>query len=70
MIGYVYILRSLKDKKKYIGSTINIIKRLKIHNKGGVNSTKNRRPLILETYQECATMRPTVAALRALTNGA
>jgi len=51
---YVYLLKSLKDKKYYIGQTNNINSRLIRHNTGQVISTKNRQPLILlgyETYQ-------------------
>ena len=36
---YVYILRSLKDKKYYIGSTSNVEARLKFHNAGLQRST-------------------------------
>ena len=46
MIFYVYVLRSLKDKKRYIGMTKRtIIERIAEHNAGLVKSTKNRRPL-------------------------
>lgn len=48
MIGYVYILRSIKDKKRYIGSTNNIDRRLKEHNTGLVYSTRYRRPFKTE----------------------
>ena len=48
---YVYILKSLKDNNKYIGSTNNLQRRIKEHNDGKVLSTKNRRPLIL-IYKE------------------
>jgi len=44
---YVYILRSEKDKKLYVGCTTNIEKRIKGHNAGEVESTRPRRPLIL-----------------------
>ena len=47
MEAYTYILISLKDEKKYIGSTINLRRRLVEHYKGFVKSTKNRRPLKL-----------------------
>lgn len=50
-MAFVYILRSLKDSKKYIGSTINLEQRLKQHNSGQVMSTKQRRPLKLIGYQ-------------------
>ena len=47
---YVYILRSVLDKKLYIGSTNDIDCRLNEHNSGKVDSTKNRTPLNLEAY--------------------
>ena len=47
---YVYILRSEKDKKLYIGSTDNINRRLSEHNSGNVDSTRYRVPLKLEAY--------------------
>ena len=43
----VYILRSDKDKKRYIGFTDNLDRRISEHNSGRVVSTKNRRPLNL-----------------------
>ena len=48
---YVYVLRSLKDGKKYIGTTQNPEERLKQHNQGNTQSTKRRRPFKLEFYQ-------------------
>ena len=47
----VYILKSKKDNKQYIGSTNNMIRRLKEHNSGKVRSTKSRKPLVL-IYRE------------------
>ena len=44
---YVYILKSKKDNKYYIGCTSDLDKRLVRHNKGGNKSTKNRKPLEL-----------------------
>jgi putative endonuclease len=48
----VYILRSLKDNNLYIGMTKNISERLSRHEKGGVPSTRNRRPLVLLHTEE------------------
>ncbi len=48
---YVYILRSKKDNKFYIGFTNNLRRRLAQHAKGEVASTKNRRPLKLIHYE-------------------
>ncbi len=50
-MAYVYFLKSLKDNKGYIGSTINIGRRVNEHNNGLVKSTKSRRPFVLATYQ-------------------
>lgn len=44
---YLYILRSLKDKKLYIGTCSDLRKRIDRHNRGLVKSTKNRLPLEL-----------------------
>jgi len=52
-MAFVYQLKSLKDSKKYIGSTSNLLKRLKQHHSGKVISTKKRRPLILLGFQKC-----------------
>ena len=49
---YVYILRSEKDKKRYIGFTKNLDRRLIEHNSGLIKSTKNGRPLTLIYIEE------------------
>ncbi|MFA6588530.1 MAG: GIY-YIG nuclease family protein [Patescibacteria group bacterium] len=54
MIYNIYVLKSLKDLRFYIGSTGDIKSRLKSHKEGLVRSTKNRRPLKLvytETFK-------------------
>lgn len=48
---YVYILKSKKDLKLYIGYTDNLKRRFAEHNGGLVASTKNRRPLDLFYYE-------------------
>jgi putative endonuclease len=48
---YVYILKSLKDGKYYIGSTSNVENRLNFHNSGKQRSTKFRIPFVL-VYKE------------------
>jgi len=47
----VYLLKSKKDGKCYIGSTNDLKRRFKEHNSGKLFSTKNRRPLILIYYE-------------------
>ncbi len=48
---YVYILKSKKDNKAYIGSTNDLRNRVKLHNNGKVFSTRLRRPLSLIYYE-------------------
>lgn len=48
---YVYILRSLKDRRFYIGFTKNVKNRLEEHNSGKVCSTKNRKPFELVYFE-------------------
>jgi putative endonuclease len=50
---YVYVLRSLKDSKFYIGYTENLERRLNEHNDGKVTSTKHRSPFELVYYEAC-----------------
>jgi len=49
---FVYVLRSQKDHKRYIGFTDNLERRLDEHNSGMVKSTKNRRPFKLIYFEE------------------
>ena len=48
---YVYILKSNKDGKLYIGYSNNLRKRFREHNLGLVESTKSRMPLRLVYYE-------------------
>lgn len=50
---YVYVLRSKKDGNFYVGHTADLLKRMEHHNKGIVESTRNRRPLELIYYEAC-----------------
>jgi putative endonuclease len=50
---YTYVLKSEKDNKLYVGFTNNLEHRLEEHNKGNINSTRNRRPLRLIYYEAC-----------------
>lgn len=52
---FVYILRSDKDGKLYVGITANVENRLAYHNAGRVRSTKNRRPFQLIHVEVCPT---------------
>jgi putative endonuclease len=50
---YVYVLRSQKDGKLYVGYTKDIRQRLEQHNSGKVESTKRRMPLELLYWEGC-----------------
>ena len=46
-MAYLYILKSQKDGKLYVGTCVDLDKRLLNHNTGRVRSTKKRRPFDL-----------------------
>ncbi|MFZ6033201.1 MAG: GIY-YIG nuclease family protein [Melioribacter sp.] len=48
---YVYVLRSLKDNKRYVGLTSDISRRFREHQNGSVKSTRHRRPFELIYYE-------------------
>lgn len=50
---WVYVLLSVKDGKKYTGYTQNLSSRFEAHQKGEVQSTKNRRPFELIYFEGC-----------------
>ena len=50
---YVYLLISEKDGNFYTGLTADLKRRFEEHNRGLVNSTKNRLPLKLIYYEAC-----------------
>lgn len=48
----VYVLKSLKDGRTYVGCSKNIDNRIKEHNSGEVQSTKKRIPFVLWYKEE------------------
>lgn len=53
MFFYVYVLQSIKNKEFYIGSTENLVRRVKEHNLGLNQSTKPYKPWKLIYYEAC-----------------
>ena len=53
MYFYVYVLQSMNDMNFYTGYTKDLKLRFEQHNKGLVESTKDRRPFKLIYYEAC-----------------
>ena len=53
MFYYIYVLKSEKDGKLYTGYTKDLKLRFEKHNKGTVESTKDRKPFKLIYYEAC-----------------
>ena len=66
---YIYVIKSLKDKKLYIGHTNDLKRRFNEHNTGLVESTKSRRPLKLLYYEGCNLLEDALAREKALKTG-
>lgn len=50
---YIYVLKSKKDEKLYVGYTEDLKSRFEQHCKGLVKSTKDRRPFELIYSEAC-----------------
>ncbi len=57
MSGYLYIIQSIKNNMFYVGSTIDIINRLKEHNNGEVKATRNKGPWIIKFTKQYKTIK-------------
>ena len=52
MIYFVYILKSKKTGRFYVGYTSNLVTRLEKHNAGGTISTRSGRPWEIVYYEK------------------
>jgi len=50
---YTYVLLSMKDNNFYVGFSKDLKLRFEQHGKGLVETTRDRRPLILIYYEAC-----------------
>jgi putative endonuclease len=69
---FVYILKSIKDNKYYIGQTENIDNRIDMHNRGLIKSTKLRKPFVIvktETFDTRGEARKRENYLKKLKGG-
>jgi putative endonuclease len=65
----VYILRSSRDGKLYVGMTTDVQRRLLEHNHGKNPSTRHRRPLVLLRTEVFATRAEAAKRERFLKSG-
>ena len=49
---FVYVLKSKRDSRHYIGVTADLARRVEDHNAGKVSSTSGRRPFELIYFEE------------------
>lgn len=54
---YTYVLKSKKDEKFCYGYTKDLAQRFEQHTKGEVESTRERRPLVLVYYEACISQK-------------
>ena len=66
---YVYVIKSLRDKKLYVGHTNDLVRRINEHNKGFVNVTKNRKPFSLIYYEASDVLQDAVNREKSLKTG-
>jgi putative endonuclease len=50
---YTYVLKSIKDNLLYVGFSKDLKQRLELHERGAVESTRERRPFKLIYYEAC-----------------
>ncbi|MDL1894241.1 GIY-YIG nuclease family protein [Sphingobacteriales bacterium CHB3] len=65
----VYVLRSLRDNKLYIGMTSDIERRINEHDSGKTFSTRHRRPFILVYSEQVPTRSEARQRERCLKSG-
>ncbi|MFH1226225.1 MAG: GIY-YIG nuclease family protein [bacterium] len=66
---YVYLIRSLSDKKFYLGFTDDLRRRFKEHNLGLSQATRYRRPFELVYYEAHQNKKDVLARERFLKTG-
>ncbi|MDQ5901187.1 MAG: putative endonuclease [Patescibacteria group bacterium] len=66
---YTYVLLSAKDKTYYTGWSTDLKRRVKEHNEGKVDATRNRRPLKLIYYEACLVEEDAVRREKQLKTG-
>ena len=66
---YTYVLKSLKDRIRYVGSGKDALERLRRHNKGDYKFTKGHRPWTLVYEEEYSSRSEAVKREKFLKSG-
>ncbi len=66
---YVYVLRSIRFERNYVGFSSDVEKRLKEHNGGKTKSTKGYRPWRILFYEEFSTKKEALDREKYLKSG-
>lgn len=66
---YTYVLKSEKDNLHYIGYSEDLRKRVREHNHGLVQATKNRLPVKLIYYEACLNKQKALQSEKYLKTG-
>jgi putative endonuclease len=66
---YVYVIKSIKDKRIYVGHTNDLKERFKQHNNGQVKSTKSRKPFELIYYEASNILEDSIKREKGLKTG-
>ena len=48
----VYIIQSQKNRRYYIGMTLDLVERIRQHNSGATKSTRSGRPCVLVYFED------------------
>jgi putative endonuclease len=54
--AFVYVLKSERNGRYYVGSTDNLIRRYRQHASGQVYTTKRMLPIVVAGWKECDTL--------------
>jgi predicted GIY-YIG superfamily endonuclease len=66
MSGFVYVLKSIRNGRYYIGSTDHLIRRYYRHANGAVHTTARMLPVYIEGWREFDSLEAARQAERAL----
>jgi putative endonuclease len=69
MFYYTYVLKSIKDRKLYVGWTNDLKSRINEHNSGKVMATKGRVPLELIYFEACLSREKAIKREKQLKTG-